>query len=993
MSAEERSELSAAEFSERLRASGEEREVGGNEPFTLSSPDTAWLVVAGHVEIFAVNRGEGRRTHLATLGPGRLLFGVGSMRRSMPFGTPTEAEESDLELVAVGLRGARLVELGLDRLRALAREPELVPGLARRIERWLDHLFEKLHQETPPKVFEVLEAGEEVVLEEEGAVARPRAGVVWARHVAGASRFLGHDSLSMKPAGFLLPVSRTTWLVAAAAPTRISCVETALLLKGGGLWEGLARFHDLFLDYVSLMLERASAKERERLHRRLELDQRTVESASRRLASVLGSGRELPVEPDETDDPLLTACRLVAGAQDLEIQAPPSSEREERRSDPLSRIMSASRLRMRRVLLRDDWWCRDNGPLLGYRLEDEEDLEGPGQPVALLPTSVRSYEMVDPVARTRTPVTEEVANGLKGEAFMFYPPLPDRKVGPLDLVRMSLRGRGRDLTTLALVGAAGGILAMLMPIVTSRIFGQIIPGADRTQLGQLTVALFVAALATAAFEITRGIAVLRVGGKIDGSTQAAVWDRLMRLPIGFFRRFTVGDLANRSMGIDQIRELMTGNVTTSILSAVFSVFSFALLFYYSWKLALVATALVGVLLGITGLLAWLQLRHKRALLELQGKLASLLFGLIHGIGKLRIAGAEHRAYALWAERFTEQRRRTIQARRAAILQQVFNAVYGVLTTLTLFAVVGLALRQDLPLAEFLAFNAAFGQFQAAALSSIGVIPELLTVVPLYERLSPVLKAVPEVDETKTEAGELAGAVEFAHVSFRYQEDGPLILDDVSIKAAPGEFVALVGPSGSGKSTCLRLILGFEEPDSGSIYFDGMDLPSLDIQSVRRQIGVVLQSGQPLVGSIFSNIVGSSNLTIDDAWEAAEMAGLAEDIKAMPMGMHTVVSEGAGTFSGGQKQRLLIARAIVHRPRIVLFDEATSALDNRTQETVSRSLERLKATRIVIAHRLSTIIHADRIYVMDRGRVIEHGGYDELVAQGGLFSRLVERQTA
>jgi len=276
---------------------------------------------------------------------------------------------------------------------------------------------------------------------------------------------------------------------------------------------------------------------------------------------------------------------------------------------------------------------------------------------------------------------------------------------------------------------------------------------------------------------------------------------------------------------------------------------------------------------------------------------------------------------------------------------------------------------------------------------VAVVSSVLTLVPIYERLTPILEESPEVDESKAEPGDLAGEIEFSHVSFRYQADGPLILDGLSFRAAPGEFIALVGPSGSGKSTCLRLILGFEKPSSGSIYFDGQDLASIAVQSVRRQIGVVLQTGRPMVGSLFSNIVGSSNLGIDAAWDAARMAGLEEDIRAMPMGMHTVVSEGAETFSGGQKQRILIARAIVQRPRIILFDEATSALDNRTQEIVSRSLERLQATRIVIAHRLSTIQNADRIYVVDGGRVIEEGTYEELIRRDGAFARLAERQIA
>jgi ATP-binding cassette subfamily C protein len=447
------------------------------------------------------------------------------------------------------------------------------------------------------------------------------------------------------------------------------------------------------------------------------------------------------------------------------------------------------------------------------------------------------------------------------------------------------------------------------------------------------------------------------------------------------------------MGIDTIREVMMGNVTTSLLTAVFSVFSFALLFYYSRPLALVATGLVVLLILVTATLSYFQLRHQRVLLALQGKLESLLFGLISGISKLRVAGAEARAYALWAERFAEQRGRSVAAQRVANVQMVVNSVYMVLTSMALFAMVALSIREELAVSEFLAFNAAFGQFLGAALSIVNIFSSILILIPIYERLAPILEEPPEVDLGKAEVGELRGDIELSHVSFRYQKDGPLILDDVSIRARPGEFIALVGPSGSGKSTTLRLILGFEQPEAGSLYFDGQDLPSLDIASVRRQIGVVLQNGRPMVGDIFSNIVGSTNLGIDAAWEAARMAGLEEDIQAMPMGMHTIISEGATTFSGGQQQRLLIARAVVAKPRILLFDEATSALDNRTQEIVSRSLESLKATRIVVAHRLSTIRNADRIYVIEAGRVVEEGTFDQLAQADGTFARLVERQMA
>ena len=942
---------------------GDEVRLGANTPLPLDSQGTIWLVEEGTVEVFAVSRdGTGPRTHLRTAEQGQVVC-------------EAPLDGSRFSLLAVGHTGTRL------------RRLDPAGDLAGLLDGWIQGLLAGNLRAAAPKVFEELRPGSETLLPEAGRAARPREGVAWVRHLEGESRLMGEEALAIRN-GALVPVPEGLWLVS-AGESRIAASATADLLRQKGLWEGLSRFHELCLEYVALQLERNERQERERLGRKADLDRATLRGAYAQLASVLQPQELAGPGMEETSDPLLAACRLVGQAQGIVIRSRPETQGGIRQGDLLTRICEASRVRARRVILREDWWRRDNGPLVAFRTLDEE--RKVRRPVALLPTSPRSYDLVDPVERTRTPVDAAVSESLSGEGYMLYPPLPERPVGKGDLLRMALRDRKDDLGAIVLMGVCGGLLGLFVPILTGQVFGNVIPAADRGQLMQITLALIVAAVASAAFQVTRSVAVLRLGGKVDGTVQAAVWDRLLSLPASFFRQYTVGDLANRSMGIDTIRNLLMGNVLTSVLAAVFSLFSFALLFWYSWRLALLATGLILVLAGITGGLTWLQLRHQRELQVLQGRMSGLLFGLINGVAKLRVAGAEARAYARWAEGFAEQRRRTLAAQRAVNAQTAFNAVYGVLASLVIFAVAGFSAGASLPLGEFLAFNAAFGQFLSSTLAMVGVLSSLLVLIPVYERLSPILQTVPEVDESKAEPGELAGDIEFSHVSFRYQEDGPLILDDVSFRARPGEFIALVGPSGAGKSTCLRLILGFERPVSGSIYFDGQDLASLAVQSVRRQIGVVLQSGRPMAGSIFSNIVGSSNLGIGDAWEAARMAGLEEDIKAMPMGMHTVISEGAETFSGGQKQRILIARAIVHRPRIVLFDEATSALDNRTQDVVSRSLERLKATRIVIAHRLSTIQNADRIYVFENGRVVEEGTYLELIQRGGAFSRLAERQ--
>ena len=983
------------------KAGAESQEIAANRPLDLDAETSVWVVETGQVEIFALYGGVegGPRIHLSTVTPGELIFGVGPPQPSGSSAAraddPTESISGGASLLALGAQDTRLLRLPLATVRGFARHGHQLEILAEGVDRWLSLLFQKISRSAAPNRFRSLRAGTEVELDEEEPWARTGGEVVWVRHLEGESRLLGHEELSLHPTGHLMPVSGETWLESTTA-TSLSCVATAHLLKSGALWEGMEQFHRLFLTYVELEIEAARHSDRKRLFRRLELDRQTLDAASQGLAAVLtGAATTSSTSPlTKEGDPLLLAARKVGGRLSLNLHAPPEGRRTRHHGQYLERVCASSHVRARQVMLRDDWWRHDNGPLLAFRaLEGENPPRLHGDPVALLPTSPGSYELFDPATGLSSAVDAAVAQTLEAEAFMLYPSLPARPVGVGDLVRLALRGQAHDLRTLALMGLGSGLLALLVPILTGHLIGQIIPSADRSQLAPMVLALVAAALATAAFSVVRGIAVLRLSGKLDGSLQSAIWDRLLALPAGFFRRFSVGDLVKRSMGIDAIRDLVVGRVATSLLDAVFSIFSFALLFYYSARLALLAAALTAVLTMVTTALVYLQVRYQRQLLEVQGRLASMLFGLLNGLPKLRVAGAESRGYALWAEHFGEERRYTLRAQRLANLQAAFNAFWGLATLLVLFAFMGLTLDLELEVSSFLAFNAAFGQFQAAAMSLISVFSSALLIAPLYERLQPLLETVPEVDEAKVEAGELAGDIELSHVSFRYEKDGPLILDDVTIRARPGQMVALVGPSGSGKSTCMRLLLGFEQPLAGSIYFDGQDLPSLAVHSVRRQMGVVLQNSKPIAGDIFRNIVGNANLGIEDAWEAARMVGLAEDIKAMPMGMHTVISEGASTFSGGQQQRLLIARAIANRPRILIFDEATSALDNRTQEIVSESLEGLRATRFIVAHRLSTIENADAIYVLEGGRVVEVGTYDELMALGGTFTRLAERQLA
>jgi ATP-binding cassette subfamily C protein len=623
--------------------------------------------------------------------------------------------------------------------------------------------------------------------------------------------------------------------------------------------------------------------------------------------------------------------------------------------------------------------------------------ESDGAPVALLPVSPRRYQLYDPGARSRVSVDAAVAGSLEPFAWCFYRPFPARALTARDLVRFGLKGAQRDLATVLLMGAGVGLLGMALPVVTGVVFDSIIPGADRNQLLVVTLILMVAAICGSLFQVVQGFALNRLEARMDATLQAAVWDRLLSLPVPFFRDYTAGDLAMRSLGISAMRRLVTDSVTSSLLAGASSVFGFALLFYYSWRLALLATGLTALTVLAATLTGYYQVRYQRELMSVAGRLSGMLLQLVNGVSKLRVSATENRAFAAWAREFSRKKEIAYKTRTLSIAFSVFAAVIPVLSAAALFAAASRLLDQAsgtaLSTGSFLAFTATFVQFQFSALAFSSAFVSMLSVVPLYERARPILAALPESDRAMSDPGELAGNIEVKHVTFRYRPEAPLVLRDVSVTIPAGRFVAIVGPSGSGKSTLFRMLMGFETPESGAIYFDDQDQAHLDVQSLRQQIGVVLQSGRLLTDSLYKNIVGNARLTMEDAWAAAAMAGLEKDIKAMPMGMHTVVSEGGGGLSGGQRQRVMIARAIVKKPRILLFDEATSALDNETQAIVSQSLESLQATRLVIAHRLSTIVHADYIYVMEKGAVVQEGTYQELMQQPGPFADLARRQTA
>jgi ATP-binding cassette subfamily C protein len=848
------------------------------------------------------------------------------------------------------------------------------------VEQWIEEISAALTRNCRPTQlpFE-LKAGKDILLQaqQEG---RPTEGVVWVTWSEGLVGFAG-QAAEPHPA-VPLPLTPRTW-IRADSPAQLSCQSTAALHAMGKLEVALDGFQRLALQALGQRHQQDLEAQRERLSRRAEAEARAEQGMERRLAAILTSGP--PESPPEFLDPLLAACWHVGRATGISIRAP-DYQSEDGFSDPVQRIAQASNVRARPVRLEGAWWLSTDDSLVGFTRE--------GQPVALIREHLGKFTLCNPTTAERIPLTPAVANTLGPTAVIFYRSFPEGPVSALRLFRWGLSGTLRDGAWIMWLSLAAGLLGLLPPYFTGLLFSQIIPAANRYWLAQVAACLTVAAMVNAIFMMVRGLALTRFGARFETSTEAGIWDRLLALPPSFFRTYTAGDLAMRAFSIRRIRAVWSAAVITTLLAGMSGLFNLFLLFYYSPQLAQWTLLLLLPPVLATLLVGWVQLVYSRRATEASGKMQGWVLQLITGIAKIRIAGAERRLFACWSQRFADAKGPEHKAHLLLAGLTTFNAAYDVLSLLAIYGLAVLWRPAEVPIppvGDLIGFTAAFVGLTTVVLGATVALIQCLETVPLFAFARPLLQTAPEVVAEQRDPKKLSGALQVKHVFFGYNPDLPPVLQDVSIDVRPGEFIALVGPSGSGKSTLLRLLLGFEIPHSGSIYYDQTELVQLDVRAVRRQIGTVLQNATVMAGSLFENIVGSYPLTLDDAWEAARKSGLAEDIQRMPMGMQTMVSQGGGTLSGGQRQRLLIARALARKPRILLFDEATSALDNRTQETVRRSLEELRVTRLVIAHRLSTVMRADRIVVLESGRVVQAGTFAELMGQPGLFAEMARRQ--
>jgi len=720
----------------------------------------------------------------------------------------------------------------------------------------------------------------------------------------------------------------------------------------------------------------------EQIQERKEQDQKTFSESVESIAkAVLGEKNAEALDSGNPDRDRRDAMEAVLRYFKLKPRPVPDSVKDF--DEQLEYCMRPYGVMRRTVTLRGKWYVDGFGPMIGT-------LKANGQKVALLPYGFGGYYRLDPDTGGRIRINKENAEELEREARVFYRPLPQKKLNIGDLL-LYMR-KCISMTDLALLWGIS-LLVSLVGLMTPRIhllLTGIIYESGRTDMLLGTAVFILAAMATSAMiNISRSLMLNRMENKLSVSMEAAAMMRVLSLPADFFRQSSSGELNNRLSAVNQLSALIVGKILSVGVTSLLSLLYIVQIVDIAPSLALPALGIAVATTLLTVMTSLRQIQYSRRMMQQNAKLDGMTYSMINGVQKIKLAGAEKRMFARWGKMYAAAAKIQYNPTLLIKVGSAFSLMIAVAGNLALYF---FAVKNGVTGSQYISFTASFGAVSAAFGALADIAMTISTIKPTLEMAEPILKAEPEASEGREILTSLSGNIELNNISFRYNPSMPYVLKNLNLKIRSGEYIAIVGRTGCGKSTLVRLLLGFETPEKGAIYYDGKDITSLDLRSLRRRIGSVTQDGTLIQGEIFENIVISApQLTLKDAWEAAEIAGIADDIREMPMGMNTVISEGQGGISGGQKQRLMIARAVAPKPKILIFDEATSALDNLTQKKVSDALDGLKCTRIIIAHRLSTIRHCDRILMLEDGKIIESGTYDELISQNGRFAEMVERQ--
>ena len=940
--------------------------------YPLDDPSWGIEVTEGDADIFAVT--ENGWYPLGSLSPGAVIIGcipipgwkLGVKKSADVSLRPFEINEEQRALKQSALRRASFLK-GLDiTLAALSVDAVVARAL-------------------PPRDFDVLSPGEVDVHRED--IMRPINSWVWIEHSPVLDVHCPVTEITNGEGGgpplSWFGIGKHDWVRATGSAT-VRVATTGELFDRGLLGRAWAEHCIALLQACARGVALRREEQRDRIDAAAHREKEQLEEtgrANRRLSSGGGHEREL----SDLLGPWGTAIAraLWSGGRQQRLVPPAGIVPSLRTAKSFDDLSAIGWVRLRPLKLADGWWHTPHATPFVTRYGPEK------VPCTITFKGKRPWIQLWEDVEER-PLEREDLAALDAEARIAEAPLPARVTTLRGLFRFALAGSGKDAASLAFYAALVMVLSVITPVLSGLVVGRLVQFGENSVILQIGAVMLLIVLLTAGLQTIQNHLALRIKGRMAQRLGSGIWAKLLALPLSFFESRSPWRLGTVIFNIRQAQETISGAVVTAVMGLMIAIADFFVLAAMSPAMA----AFVGVaLLAVTVMLACLMFQDsaaQRSYLLAQQEVSGLTLSVLSNMSKLRAAGGEHRVLSRWGRLQREALRHQMMSRRvetwimvmASVLMPVVIAMViaaGSATVEDRTRVVTAILASQLLITNFIQF--------------IYVLQMLAPVVPTFEFLRPILNADPESGEGRAQPGELSGEIRLHEVSFRYGGNGPLILDRVSIAIRRGEFVAIVGPSGSGKSTLLRMLIGFDRPDSGSVTYDGQDLAELDVAAVRRQCGIVLQSNGTVSGSIRDNIAGSGSYGESEVWEAAEMAGMADDIQAMPMKLSTNVADGSAGLSGGQRQRLMIARALISRPRIVIFDEATSALDNLTQARVTESMHRLNATRIVVAHRLSTVRDADRIIVIDHGHVVESGTYEELLELNGTFANLAKTQQA
>ncbi|MCH9630766.1 MAG: Vitamin B12 import ATP-binding protein BtuD [Chlamydiia bacterium] len=965
--------------------------------YSLYEPNVFYFIEEGVVDLFAneVNEKEGidRSLYLNSFEKGEILFGFEEGA------TPSVRSVYAKMHTSVVLRKVSIQDFDLKSL-----DEGIKLAFCERIDSWIDKIafIASKHLEKLPNT--PVSRKESFHLSKDLTIAlgfnlecRKHSRTVWTCVTNGRITINEVDGSCIKPGDLSFPVP-SSFIVTAKEETDLTFKGTEEAFYEPSFYSSLSTFHHLALSMMHHEVKRLSKLERMQILSNIALEKTTLMEAEHTLVSVLSDSD--PEILSSESDLILKAVQMI-GAK-IKVKAiHVHLENAEDLSDfeKIQSICAQADMGFRKVKLTSDFIEKDASSFLGYYKDTKT-------PVIILKVKARKYKLIDPRTAEERVVTKDFAEEFLEEAYVFYKSLPENPKG-MRLAKFVIEGRGKDIFTILAVSGLSAIISLYSPMAVGWIFDKAVPDHDFRFLIEIVLGLVMVSIGSQLFSLCRTYTFLRLEGKTSNKLQGALWKRLLTLKLPFFRKYSIGDLFQRVNAVDEIRRLLGSNTLSSIIASFFSILYFGVMLYRSWKLALIMLLPVFLTMTVYVIAIAMTIKRELKVLNVQAVIYGFFVQILDAVKKIRITGSENRAFARWATLFAEKK--STELKLAAIhnwlrvshemitsfgVLLMYLVVIMILQKVEKAGVAGAAAAPHIThIGEFLSFSAAFGAFSGAVFGVGGsALSVLKDIIPRWRRAKYVLESEPERRNLQRNVGIISGDIVFEKVSFKYDEKAPFIFKDLNFSIKPGEFVAFTGPSGCGKSTIIRLLLGFEDPTKGKVFFDGKDISRLDLVGLRRKIGVVLQHGAILGGSIRDNINCSRNFSDEKIWETLKLCGIEEEIQNLPMGLETLLPSGGGTLSEGQKQRLLIARALISKPKILVLDEATSSLDNYTQELIKKNVDQLNVSRIVIAHRLTTIRNADRIFVINNGCIEQSGTYEELNSQEGLFQKLVKMQS-